>query len=124
MAGGEVAGVHHVDIVQILCGQTCVLVAGAEFGADVQVNDGVVVFAELGPKLVIPGHIVCGRLGQITACVHMGVDGAGGEIHAVVVISAAHGDGQGQNGDVVPRDLLGAEIAGRIRCYFDFHYKF
>ena len=121
VAGGEVPGVHHVDIGKLLGGQHRVLVAGGELRADVDVDHRVVGAAEGGETVGVVGDVQRGGGADVPAGVHMGVDVVGGDVQAVPQGPLAHVDAHGEDADVVALDLLRRQVAGAVRCDFDRH---
>ena len=119
-AAGQVAAVHAIHR-QPLRRPQGVLVAGGEVGAEVEVDDSVGVleqFLELAPV----GLRVHRRgLGQVAARVHMAEDVVRDDVRAVGVVPAAHGHGEGDDGDAVSADVVRGQVAGAVRRDANFH---
>lgn len=83
VAAGEVSGVNHINVGEILCRNTGVLVAGGKIGADVDMNNGITIPEQTGEHLLIIRHIVGSSRTEISACGHMVKDVLWGDIDSV-----------------------------------------
>ena len=83
LASGQVTGVDDPDVGVIRCGQTCVLVAGGEFRADVDVDDTVIVGSELCENIFVFTDAVGCSGAQSAAGGNMGKNFSGGDGNAV-----------------------------------------
>ena len=124
VAGGEIAAVHHIDVVELLSGQHRVLIAGGKLCADVDVDHRVIVPGVPGEDGLIARGVDRRRHRQAAALGHVGIDVLGLNVHAVVVVPAVHGHRQRHQLDLIPLALFPAQIAGGVGCDFDIHYKF
>ena len=88
--------------------------AGAEFGADIQMNNSIIFLAVLCKDFRVIGNIVGSSLGQVAALCHMVKNISGSDGDTVFEICAVLDDTQGNDADIVLFDQLLAQVAGAV----------
>ena len=120
-AGGEIAGVHGVDIAHLRRRDAGVLIAGGHLAGDVEVHHRVGALQLLAEELHIVVHRHRRRGAHAAALLYMGVDLVGGDVHAIHQGFAVPDDVQGRDADVIVRDQLGGQVAGAVCGNFYIH---
>ena len=121
LAGGQIPGVDNTDIIKFLSGQTGVLVAGREAGADVNVNDTVVLACIAAENIGIFLDIQRGSGAETATACHMGENVCSRNIDTITKILTILDNSQGHNRNVILFYQFLRKIAGAVRNDFDFH---
>ena len=117
----QILGVDDQHIVKICCGQTGVLVAGGEAGAQIHLNHGIIGRGVPGKDILIFSHADGGGGAQVTPGSHMVENLFGGNGDAVPEVLSVLDDIQRGDGNIVFLKQLLRQIAGAVGDDFDIH---
>ena len=117
----QVLGIHNQHIVKIRSGQTGVLIAGGEAGADVHLNHGIIGRGVPGKDILIFSHADGGGGAQVAPGSHMVENLFGSDGDAVPEVLSVLDDIQGGDGNIVFLKQFLRQIAGAVGDDFDVH---
>ena len=118
-AGGEVARVHGIDVVDLLRRDAGVLVAGGHVAGDREVDHRVVFLPALGEVRDVVRHVDRRRLAQLAGGAEVRIQVFGADIDAVAPGLVAADDIERRDADVVLLDQRGREVAGAVGGNFN-----
>ena len=121
LTAGEVAGVDHAYIGQILRRDAGILVRRRKAGADVHMNDAVIFLGQRLKTLAIGSDGHCSRAAQSAARCNVRKNIRRLNGHTIEIALIAHVDEQGKNLNIVLTDQFGGKVAGAVGSNLDSH---